>query len=160
MKIIFLDIDEVLCGVRTIIAYRGAGDMSRTPLPSLEAWREHTKLDPIACKLLARIIEETESNVVISSTWRLGVDFNLFNDMFEAWGIPRVCVGCTQQTGAQRGYDIALWLSEYPYVSDWIIIDDSSDMLDSQMPRFVHVNGEYGLGYKDYERAVTLLGKV
>lgn len=162
MNLVFLDMDEVMCGVRTIIAYGGSGDMPSTPLPSAEAWREHTKLDPIACKLLARILIATGAKVVMSSTWRLGVDYRLFNDLFEAWGIPKVCIGKTEQLGTKRGHEIAYWMAEHEELGpfNYVIIDDSSDMLEEQMPRLVRVNGEYGLGFKDYQQAIALLGKV
>ena len=45
---------------------------------------------------------------------------------------------------AQRGDEIREWLSKNP-VDNFIILDDDSDMLKSQLERFVQTSYNYGL---------------
>jgi hypothetical protein len=160
VKIIFLDIDEVMTGVRAIIAYGRAGHMPDKDLRSKRRWREECCLDPLAVGILGRILKETGAKVVISSSWRLGVRWQLFNKMFAAYDLPEVVVGRTAHIGLMRGVDILHWLEGMSDIEQYIIIDDSSDMLPEQKSRLVHVKGDVGLGYKDYKKAVELLGKL
>lgn len=142
MKLIYLDIDGVLCTHRASAAIGETGTMDY--------------LDPIACKLVERLITEFEAKVVISSTWRLVNSkrevFQLFrcaghhilaNAIYTRWCTPDL-------KGKARGHEIEASLSEienHEHVTGYVILDDDSDMLEYQQPFFVKCDTYDGLGF-------------
>lgn len=124
MKVLFLDIDGV-CNSRAYLYKLRAKDKKAT------LWHG---IDPIAAKLVKRIIKETNCAVVLSSTWRLYP---------EARAVVRrdVCrfIDCTKdlQAGAkrgvvERGVEVQEWLDRHPSVTQYAILDDDSDFLPVQ----------------------------
>jgi hypothetical protein len=96
---------------------------------------------------LKRIIDETGAKIVISSTWRMG---NGLEGMIEMWkfrNLPGEVVGITPnfmwRTGStlQRGKEIDAYLEEHPEVTNYVIIDDDSDMEPHQLENFVMTFG-------------------
>lgn len=57
----------------------------------------------------------------------------------------------------ERGAEIQAWLDAHPEVTKYVIIDDQSDMLPSQMNNFVKVNQWYGLTMQDANKAINIL---
>lgn len=153
MKIIYLDIDGVLCTHRASAAI---GETVRMDY-----------LDPIACKLVERLITEFQAKIVISSTWRLvcskGEMYQLFrcaghhilaNAIYTRWCTPDF-------KGKKRGYEIEASLSEienHDHVTHYVILDDDSDMLPYQLPHFARCDTYDGLGFSGYEKARRILG--
>jgi hypothetical protein len=126
MKILFLDIDGVL-------------------LPGELLWssRNPRALCEDRCLMLRGVLEATGATVVVSSTWRFFPDTHerlsgLFN-IHEDWATKRSPVG------AGRGAEIDEWLSRHPEVTQYVILDDDSDMLEHQLHRFVHTKFATGL---------------
>jgi hypothetical protein len=107
-------------------------------------------LDPVAIKLLQHLCEEpTEKDslasgakIVISSTWRILRKQEEFED---ALGLP--VIGMTDKDPGIRGQQIQRWLAAHPEVTSYAIIDDDSDMLESQAPHFVQTDHEEGMLY-------------
>lgn len=164
MKVIFLDIDGVL---NVIATNRDQyGDVFR----------------PEFVENLARIIQETDAKIVISSTWRMsGLD--VMREMWQKRGLAGEVIGITpyitthelkeleESTGSDwlaRGWEIAEWLKltkDEIQVDKYVILDDDTDMLDSQLPYFLQcselkdddaVNG-CGLTKRITERAIEIL---
>lgn len=150
MRVIFLDIDGVLNSSRTAVAY--------------QQLLQH-KLDPIAVQILHRIVYTTEAHLVISSTWRLGNDWETliwgclreagweisYNSFHGLGGTPIIGrTGIGTGTRATRGHEIADWLEEHPEVDDYIILDDDTDMLESQMDRFIRCDHRVGLSFDNF----------
>ncbi len=153
MKLIYLDIDGVLCTHRASAAIGETGTMDY--------------LDPIACKLVERLITEFEAKVVISSTWRLTHSkremYQLFrcaghhviaDALHERWTTPH------PRTGKRRGHEIEISLSEienHEHVTAYVILDDDNDMLEYQQPFFVKCDTYDGIGFRQYEQARGIL---
>lgn len=128
MKVLFLDVDGVLNNLDDFKTQQGNGTYV---------------LCEKKIKLLHQIIDELGLTVVLSSTWRLHTDHMdyLYNQgaiqqrfMHKDWRTPAV-FGCRP-----RGVEIQEWLEDHPEVTAYVIVDDDSDMLDEQMPRFVHTS--------------------
>lgn len=190
---IFLDIDGVLNGTRSSCAI-GCGH-GHVFLPDFEHRGRHvlfeesdsdqlvqfcSLLDPVAVGLLGLIVAATNAQIIISSTWRLGIDLDKigahFGRMFRAYGHEFDVVSATPSfygsehiregdqvigrnrvlVNSVRGHEIR-WFVEKHGIKNYIIIDDDSDMLVEQKDRFIHTSQTYGLVYKDVLDAVQVL---
>jgi len=113
------------------------------------------KFDQVAVKLMARLVAETEAHVVLSSTWRIGMDQERATELGEFLGY--VISSATPGAGGDRGPQIQQWLDGHPGVDKYVIIDDDSDMLPEQVAHFVKVDPAIGLTYQNYKDAKLLL---
>lgn len=169
MKVIFLDIDGVLNGTRTAIAYKGYGPGSNRPGSTFYSEHEITdpKLDPVAVNMLRVLVEETGAKIVISSTWRMHYTpqafANMFRDVYD-WDAPvidRTPVHFRMSGRYPRGGEISEWLEDKPEVTKYVIIDDDTDMLPYQIEHhFVNTCSHNGFSFQNFERALEILGKL
>lgn len=137
MKIIFLDIDGVLCTLRAHIAQNGNRLMKA--------------LDREAIGLLNRAAFG-DTRYVLSSTWRILHDQGFmeahlaahgWNGLFhQDWKTGRI--------NGPRGLEIAEWLGRHPEVSGYAIVDDDKDFLPDQLPRHVHTPNADGLTWQNF----------
>lgn len=150
MKVIFLDIDGVLNSERSCMALGGY------PHP----WPAHQQdwhlFDPVAVALLGRAVKATDAVCVLSSSWR--VLLPSLSSLGECLGVP--IIGKTRQTQGNepRGQQIQDWLDEHPEVTQYAILDDSTDMLEYQAERLVRVPPGNGVTLLNYLELLTLLG--
>jgi len=143
---IFLDFDGVLCTARMAKATGERGVIGG--------------LDPVALAFLNRICREYPVKIVISSTWRAGQEAWFFWRLFASAGHHDIRRALhedwkTPVTGDTRGEEIQLWLDAHPEVSDYLILDDDSDMLEHQMPNLIHTDSLNGMlleHYRDIEK--------
>ena len=145
MKVIFLDIDGVLNSIRSAVAL-GGYPYHVTPdhLPTFD-W--------VAVGLMQRVCKETGAVCVLSSTWRKSVDYLLIGEKLE---LPIIGVTPVNHDG-HRGGEISLWIDENGEPKRWAIVDDDSDMLEHQLPRFVHTDIENGFSLANYRQLIALL---
>ena len=149
MKIIFLDIDGVLCVIPNSFDEFGANF--------------HKRFEDN----LRHIIEQTNAKIVISSTWRLaGLD--VIKEMWKKRNLAGEVIDVTPLGNMDdiRGNEVQTWLDRNN-VENYVIIDDDTDFLESQMNNFVRTseNGDhedcvdigYGLTKKCAEKAIKIL---
>lgn len=175
-KIIFLDVDGVLC----IPPYVG--------------------FNKSCMDNLMFILEQTDAKVVISSSWRMG-DLEktrvLFPERLQPYIIGETIRGYRETVKGSslpicRGNEIKHWLDRhvvYPWHAcpeldelyiirnedgtfqkmnsndlnkdySYVILDDDNDMLYQQKDNFVLVKHKIGLTMKDAEKAVLILNKI
>lgn len=152
MNIIFLDFDGVIC------TYRGCVSVGEVGV--------FTYLDPVACNLVIQLIEKSGASVVISSTWRhegkerlcgllKSAGFSkIVNALHFDWKTPDL----SRVKNACRGDEIAAWLEIHSDVDNYVILDDVDEMLDYQQSHFVQCDLYDGIGFRQYVRAIRLLG--
>jgi len=148
-KIIFLDIDGVLCTNRSHSA-----SMIQTGMME--------SLDSVGIGLLNNICATTEAQIVISSTWRiLHTDIPMmfrmcgFRGAFHpAWKTPDAFNKDTNKT--LRGDDINQWFEEHGK-HEYIIIDDDSDFHDDQKERLILTKFDDGISFQNFRDALDLL---
>lgn len=152
MKVIFLDIDGVLNSDRSIFA-----------LPMREIFPGEyrlnyllSKADPVAIAILNKIIKETGAKIVVSSANRKVLGFDGVKQALLLMGVEGEVIGVTGTTGGNRGTEIQEWLDNNE-VEAYVIIDDSSDMLEEQMQNFVRVDPSCGLAFPDMRKAIHIL---
>lgn len=146
MKVIFLDVDGVLNSLRTVYAYGGY------PFPDVRDGGIHDvhNVDPIAIKMVLKLIKRTGAKVVLHSTWRNYMDDQEFTEVF---GIPiynhtEVFIG--------KPRSIVEWLEKHPEVTTYVILDD--DNMYDEIHQ-VWVNGSNGLSLEDLDKARKILGE-
>lgn len=123
------------------------------------------RLDEVSIGLIRRICIETGAKIVVSSTWRMNRTEEDFIEIFRRQGwinfpyVDKTPIGYQiAEIGARtRGHEIQHWLDNNGN-PEYIIIDDDSDMLPSQMDRFVHVSNVNGFRSKHYCQAMRLFG--
>lgn len=126
-KILFLDIDGV-CNSAEHAHRNGIGKI--------------LGIDPYPAFMVGKIQLDTDCEVVLSSTWRLWE-----NTRKEVSESVVKFVDCTPDFRGKgcRGDEIQDWLDRNPDVTQYAILDDDSDMLDSQKPNFFQTTWAKGL---------------
>lgn len=145
--IIFLDIDGVL--------NTGGSNARYTYKASLD----HTNWIPDLIKNLNLILNATNADVVISSSWRhIFSDITWWNDQFKLAGINGTVIDITGSTrNGYRGREVEEWLDANNSTCPYVIIDDDSDFYEYQ-PR-VKVIGSDGLSKYNALEAIDILLK-
>ena len=143
MKVIFLDIDDVLNHTATYI------ELSETWFKDMDNEEaEFNYSNPLCLKCvenLNKLIEATDAYIVISSTWRLHecLQPGICKESLERRGFrynDRI-LGFTPITFKKtRGVEIWMWLNRHPEVTKFIILDDSEHDTEPYFPgKLVHV---------------------
>lgn len=144
--VIFLDFDGVLNSLRSTLAMGGTN---------------RHQFDPIAVSLVARLAREADASVVVSSAWRIGSSVLELRSILSAYSVTlaKRVIDMTPRGSGQRGAEIAQWMAENPgqHNRSFVIIDDDSDMLDSQQPHFVQTKHRDGFGVPEYLKALEIL---
>jgi hypothetical protein len=147
MKVLFLDVDGVINSVRSATAF---GGFPWTINP------EDIKIfDNVAISLIRKICEETNTKIVLSSTWRKTVGWEALRD---ALNLDIIDATPFTFSDRMRGVEINEWLEKHPEVTKYVIVDDDTDMLEAQKKNFVRVDNLEGLSYKNYKQILTIIG--
>lgn len=127
MKILFLDIDGVVNCATTPQRHRG-----------------FIGIDPYMAHLVRMIVEQTDCQVVLSSSWR---HFPDGRSEVERQVCPILDITPTSSSGF-RGDEIRAWLNGHPEVERYAIVDDDEDMLPGQMGCLFKTNWKEGITAK------------
>jgi len=130
-KILFLDVDGVLnrCG------------------------KSMLKLETDLLANLVRIVDETDCQIVLSSTWRLMARaMKELKFAFDDRGL--IIAGATPDlarvmengiwAGKERGHEIQAWMDEHFIPDRFVILDDNSDMAHL-LPKLIKTDSFEGL---------------
>lgn len=167
MKVIFLDFDGVLNSHQSFNFWRKNHNTDDWEGRLYLEWKGTLKeylaqeFDPIALNNVDELVNEfADLKVVVSSTWRLGETVeSLQKILAPAKALSAAVIDVTPRfPGKPRGEEIQAWLNEHPEVTNYVIIDDDSDMLDSQKDHFVHTSTLHGFQYGDKLWAMDILG--
>lgn len=148
MKIIFLDVDGVLNSLELV--YLRDADSGNHPLHDI---------DDRNVKFLNLVVQESGAKIVISSSWRKLYRLEEIAAMLKEKGLvgDDVVIDRTISGSGYRGEEIQEWLDRHPEVSHYVILDDDSDMLPSQVKHFVKTPRLSGLGLPHVMRAAQIL---
>lgn len=143
MKLLFLDIDGVLCSTRSAAAL---GDMPH-------GFERMELFDQVALGLIRRL-GRNGVNMVLSSSWRL---LHPFQEVAQALDLPIIAAVPNDAPGI-RGKQIKYFLDNWPMPVDrYAIVDDDVDMLPEQARCFVRTSNADGLLWYDYLRLCEVL---
>lgn len=146
INVVFLDVDGVLNNNKTTRRTTGG----------------YTFVGSRPLKNLKRIITETGAKVVLSSDWRYDRDDPRYNrdflelrDELLRYGIK--IYGFTPELpSAHRGAEIDEWLKAHAEVSNFVILDDRTD-IEPNIDRWVQTVMSRGLGVEETRRAIEIL---
>lgn len=152
MKIIFLDIDGVLnsCLLNELSGYGGWFKEEDKCEHSNVLWGQKLVDN------LKKIVDETNSKIVISSTWRRYFSVQKFQEMFSVYGWQNAPVIDKTDFFGSRGEEINKWLSENN-ASKYVIIDDCQDFTSEQQRFFINTDAIEGLSFDDAVSAIKIL---
>ena len=161
--IVFLDIDGVLNNLarcqwihENVAPGRGFG--APWELDDGNFTIETVAWDPANVQALWHILNETGSQIVISSTWRIGRRVPFFRECFVPFGEIPPIVGLTpvlRNLGAIRGDEVNAWLEQSPETERWVCLDDDGDF--HELNNLVQTDIDFGLTMEDAERAIDFL---
>lgn len=126
MKILFLDIDGVLC----LPQQYGSRFKKRT---TFDSW------DAKCVRALNQIIETADCELVISSDWREHASLGTIQDLFSDRGVVKTPIAYTQIIG-KREFEIHNYLINNT-VSSWCAVDD----LNLELSNFVRTKEMTGI---------------
>lgn len=178
MRIVFLDIDGVLNSERLADAIdhqHRAGGHAKLGV-DCKCYARENHIDPECIWRLNTLVTQTGSEIVISSSWRRLLDLDEVNRILGKHGLVRPAIGATPDlvnelgwfgfhhdrklagSPCDRGWEIWDWLFGCPEVSEFVILDDCSDMALLK-PAHVLVDDRYGLREHDIGSAAIKLGQ-
>ena len=151
-KIIFLDFD----GVLNTEHYQGLLQYQGKP------WQDEygAFFDPNAVKQLKRIIDATDADIVVESSWKY-LGLAAMKELWEVRNLPGTIIDITPSLlGKNKGVEIASWLSKYAKQDiRYVIIDDEYVILDFQLPYFILTNPYEGITEEQANRAISMLNE-
>lgn len=165
MKVMFLDFDGVLNSQQSAVFWHNRRDQSKWENDMYRDWKGTLKeyiaqeFCPIALSNVEELIRKVpDLKVVVSSTWRLGETVETLRQiLYPSKIIGDALIGVTESFSRTRGNEIQKWLNEHPEVTHYVIIDDDSDMLESQKNNFVNTDGYHGFQFSDMLKARDIL---
>ena len=166
-KIIFLDFDGVLNTehYQNFLYHEG------------KPWQDEygAFFDPEAVAQLKRIIDATNADIVVESSWKyLGLE--AMQEMWEVRNMPGRIIDITPSSvsdscllsanlediepamGHCKGMEIASWLSDNAKKeTKYVILDDEYVIMDSQLPHFLLTNSYDGITEEIADKAISIL---
>ena len=151
MKILFLDHDGVIC----LSTEWGSRFKNKEGLDSI-----FDRFNDKAIKVLNKIIEETDCEIVISSDWRFHAPLEQMQELYRIRGIKKVPIGYTRndldsslfsstyhdnESEETRSWEILDWIKTHPEITHWVAVDD----LDLS-EHFGLISGNYVWGLKNF----------
>lgn len=159
--IIFLDIDGVLTSTRCESSHRGSH-------------RYWSKFDPVAMAFLAKVCNDYNATIVISSHWRTMHDKGFFqvvfdncgfpelgNALHDEWATPILAINTAGNFGQGicRGEEIEAWFKKTGEKEEYMIIDDEAEFLDYQQDRVVRTSTNDGMLFANFQQINKMLSQ-
>ena len=147
MKVIFLDNDGVICLANNWGSRVNKRKKDKISLvmndPDVEAKYRFDYFDKKAVKVLNQVLEETGTEIVVSSDWRLYGTLEELGDYYLSEGIikkpiafTKRYIGCDKPDEfewfrstmyeQQRCIEVRQYLTDHPEITHWVCVDDLS----------------------------------
>ncbi len=153
MNLIFLDVDGVINSVNNLIRVYNE---THKPYSGYSY-----PFDSNCLENLKKLVIETNSSLVISSTWRLSPKGrNKLLQELKKYEIDKSVIGYTPFLGSSREDEIKEFLSNFEssVSPNFIILDDDTDMGDL-LPFLVKIDRQVGLTKENVQQAIKKLTK-
>ena len=116
-------------------------------------------LDERAIVQLKKIVEATDAEIVLSSSWRWYKETrNKVHHQLRLKGIDFVDTTPREtDITMSRGAEIKEWLNNHPEVEKFVILDDDELQIEEYLPYHVKTNFKYGLTREKAAEAIKIL---
>ncbi|MGM9697996.1 MAG: HAD domain-containing protein [Prevotella sp.] len=149
-KILFLDFDGVLVTDRCQTQQWNTNGVVRDSHGAL--------FDPECVKFLKEIIDITDADIVVTSTWKMEMGLEGVLRMWRDRGLPGKIIGTTPGIDPiHRGDEIAAWLTSFGEDCRFAIIDDTpfTDFFrEEQLPHLFKVDERIGIDEETARRVI------
>ena len=152
MKVIFLDIDGVLNNQNHILKLFNL--LGREQYFTILSALHGQLFDYGSCLLLQELIIKLDLKVILSSTWRYNVNSK---DLIKKYAGIEILDSTPILSSGIRGEEIQQYLDNHKEIINYVILDDDSDMLESQMKHFVKIDSKVGLTIKEIIQCEEIL---
>lgn len=153
-NILFLDFDGVMVTDRYQTQLMDDG-------PQLHVDEYGYKFDPVCVENLRQIIESTDAEIVVTSTWKMERGLSGIQRMWEARHLPGRVIGVTPDIDPiHRGNEIEGWLDANLGAVHYAIIDDcpfTEFFREEQLPFLFKVDERTGLDEETTKKIVENL---
>lgn len=167
MKVIFLDVDGVLNSIDDLMEY--------TEKNNIKGGIVYDDIADKRLKLLKQLVDKTNAEIVISSSWRIpwlrngkpkilnpeGLLYKLTKKLSD-YNLTYIDVTphlYDITTRFYRGDEIRTWLLEHPEVETFVILDDEDDMCEFTETNLIKTTYQHGLQQEDVDKAIKILNK-
>lgn len=168
MKILFLDFDGVLNSRQSQTFWHNKRDQSLWENEMYSSWqgtlKEYLAFEfcPIAMSNVEELFRRVpDLKIVVSSSWRHGETVETLKKiLYPSQLISNAIIDITPYFRGEkpRGAEIQNWLDKHPEVEEYVIVDDDSDMLETQKENFVRTSSLHGFLFGDMLWALRILG--
>ena len=110
---------------------------------------------------LRKLVIETNSYLVISSTWRKTQEgMERLLEVLSEYDLDKLVIACTPSLGLSRGEEIKRFLLDFDFSGNinFVILDNDNDMGDL-LPYLVQTNQQVGLTEENVQQAIKILTK-
>lgn len=150
MNIIFLDVDGVLNSIRKCAEVYKLTGKSHSGI--------NYPFDENCMNYLKKLVEQTNSFIVITSTWRKDEESKArLLEELKKYGLSEKVLGFTKILDT-RSNEIKEYLNSFDVNVNFVILDDIS-FLDGLNSNLIVTNAFFGFSEGDYNRALKLLKK-
>ena len=152
-KIIFLDFDGVLVTDRYQDEQIASGGVLRDSHGAV--------FDPVCIENLRRIIDSTDADIVVTSTWKMTMGLDGIQQLWRGRHLPGKVVGVTPDIDPiHRGNEIQAWIDAYGGDCRYAIIDDCPVLdffREEQLQHLFKVDERTGLDEKTMNKIIEHL---
>lgn len=126
----------------------------------------HTHLDPKLIQLVNQLVERSQADVVVSSTWRSKYSVEELNSMLTNRGATFKIIAATPTNLSfkwgdggfvSRGLEIQTYLNSLNKKPDSFVIIDDIDEMEHLSKYLVLTDDSYGITQEDVESALIML---
>lgn len=151
MNIIFLDVDGVLNSINKLIEVYN------------KTHKQHSgynyPFDENCLLNLQKLVYETDSKIVITSTWRKHKkNLEVLHSILKEYNLDSKVIGYTPILNKKREFEIKEYLKSINENINFIILDDDSD-LGELLPFLINTNPQIGLSYQNVLDGIKILKK-
>lgn len=156
-KIIFLDFDGVM---DTALQLPMVEDLRKEERKEIKTDKYGILFDEEPVKNLGKIIAATHADIVVHSSWKIGMNVEYLQEMWEVRKLPGKVIDKTPDINFYVDDEIEAWLEEHnAVVSRYAIIDDMP--ADFFSPHFANhlfsVNPNIGLDEDTAQKVISCL---
>lgn len=117
---------------------------------------------------LMHILNTTQAEIVLSTSWAMGHSFSQITSCLERNGISTEHVFewedpsersymTPRKLSSHRVNEIHRWLADHPEITNWVAVDDITGIA-SLGPRAIVTDPTVGLSHSDAAKAIAMLG--